>query len=216
MRTVVTPPRVSIPRDSGVTSSRRTSFTSPASTPPWIAAPIATTSSGFTPLCGSLPKKPFTTSCTFGIRVWPPTRMTSSMFDGLSPASLSACSIGGMVRFTRSSTSCSSFARVSVMFKCLGRLVRRDEGEVDFRLHHRGQLHLGLLGGFLEPLQRHRVLGQVDPLVALELGHQPLDDARVKIVAAQVRVAIGRLHLEHALGELEDRDVVRAAAQVVD
>src|SRR5438094_545326 len=47
------PPRGSIPRDSGVTSSRRTSFTSPASTPPLIAAPIATPSSGFTPLRGS-------------------------------------------------------------------------------------------------------------------------------------------------------------------
>ena len=29
-------------------------------------------------------------------------------------------------------------------------------------------------------------------------------------------VAVGRLHLEHAFGELEHRDVVGAAAQVVD
>ena len=63
---VITPPSVSMPSDSGVTSSSSTSFTSPASTPPWTAAPIATTSSGFTPLCGSLPKKSFTSCCTFG------------------------------------------------------------------------------------------------------------------------------------------------------
>ncbi len=118
--TVVTPPSVSMPSDSGVTSRSSTSLTSPASTPPWMAAPIATTSSGFTPLCGSLPKKFRTTSCTFGIRVWPPTRITSSMSWGRRPASFSACSIGGMVRWMRSSTSCSSFARVSVMFRCLG------------------------------------------------------------------------------------------------
>ena len=31
------------------------SFTSPFSTPAWTAAPTATTSSGLTPLCGSLP-----------------------------------------------------------------------------------------------------------------------------------------------------------------
>ena len=43
---VITPPLVSIPSESGVTSSRSTSLTSPLSTPPWIAAPIATTSSG--------------------------------------------------------------------------------------------------------------------------------------------------------------------------
>src|SRR5256885_390112 len=41
-------------------------------------------------------------------------------------------------------------------------------------------------------------------------------DARVEVVAAQVRVAVGGLHLEHALGQLEDRNVVGAAAQVVD
>ena len=62
MSTVVTPPRVSMPSDRGVTSSSNTSFTSPASTPPWIAAPIATTSSGLTPLCGSFPKTFWTVS----------------------------------------------------------------------------------------------------------------------------------------------------------
>src|SRR5207302_10953957 len=65
-------------------------------------------------------------------------------------------------------------------------------------------------------LQCHGVLGQIDALVALELRHQPLHDARVEVVAPQVRVAIGRLHLEHALGQLEHGDVVRAATQVVD
>ena len=54
---VETPPNVSIPKDKGVTSSNKTSFTSPCKTPAWIAAPIATTSSGFTDLLGSFPKK---------------------------------------------------------------------------------------------------------------------------------------------------------------
>ncbi|OQC18510.1 MAG: hypothetical protein BWX70_03500 [Verrucomicrobia bacterium ADurb.Bin070] len=52
---VMTPPSVSMPSVSGVTSSSSTSLTSPLRMPPWIAAPTATTSSGFTPLCGSLP-----------------------------------------------------------------------------------------------------------------------------------------------------------------
>ena len=83
MSLVMTPPSVSMPSDSGVTSSSSTSFTSPASTPPWIAAPTATASSGFTSLRGSLPKKSFTYFCTSGMRVWPPTRITSAMsLDG--------------------------------------------------------------------------------------------------------------------------------------
>lgn len=53
--TVITSPKVSIPSDSGVTSSNTKSSTSPVRTPPWIAAPIATTSSGLTLLFGSLP-----------------------------------------------------------------------------------------------------------------------------------------------------------------
>ena len=53
---VKTPPKVSIPKDKGVTSSKRSSLTSPFNTPPWMAAPILTASSGFTDLLGGLPK----------------------------------------------------------------------------------------------------------------------------------------------------------------
>ena len=120
MSVVITPPSVSIPRDRGVTSSSNTSLTSPASTPACIAAPIPTTSSGFTPLWGSFPKKSLTTSCTLGILVEPPTKITSSMFSGFSFASSSACFIGGIVRWMRSSTSCSILARVSLMLRCFG------------------------------------------------------------------------------------------------
>src|SRR6185312_13128402 len=54
-----------------------------------MAAPTATTSSGLTPRCGSRPKKFFTVSMIFGMRVMPPTRMTSLISEDLSPASLS-------------------------------------------------------------------------------------------------------------------------------
>ena len=57
MSLVMTPPLVSMPSDSGVTSSSSTSLTSPFSTPAWTAAPMATTSSGLTALLGSLPVK---------------------------------------------------------------------------------------------------------------------------------------------------------------
>jgi len=107
IRRVNTPPKVSIPSDNGVTSSRRTSLTSPASTPPWIAAPMATTSSGFTPLCGSLPKNSLTASITLGIRVIPPTIMTSSISDGDILASDKAALHGSILRAIRSSTICS-------------------------------------------------------------------------------------------------------------
>jgi hypothetical protein len=53
---VKTPPKVSIPRERGVTSRSRMSLTSPVNTAPWIAAPMATASSGFTPWFPFFPK----------------------------------------------------------------------------------------------------------------------------------------------------------------
>ncbi|BAT16514.1 Os12g0244150, partial [Oryza sativa Japonica Group] len=90
---VITPPNVSRPRDNGVTSRRTTSFTSPAKTPPW-SAPRETTSSGLTVTLGSLPVIFFTSSCTEGIRVDPPTRITSSRLSTDSLASLKALVTG--------------------------------------------------------------------------------------------------------------------------
>ena len=50
----------------------------------------------------------------------------------------------------------------------------------------------------------------------LELGDEPVDDALVPVVAAEVRVARGALDLEHAVADLEHRHVERAAAEVED
>ena len=97
-------------------------MTSPVSTAAWTAAPIATTSSGLTPLCGSLPKSCLTASWTFGMRVWPPTSTTSSTSLAVTPESCIACRHGPSERSTRSATSDSSLARVSVITRCFGPL----------------------------------------------------------------------------------------------
>ena len=117
---VETPPIVSIPRESGVTSSKRTSFTSPWSTPPWIAAPTATTSSGLTPCIGSLPKSSLTFSTTAGIRVIPPTITTSLISLVESLASFRALWTGSARRSMSGETSSSIFERVKVYSKCFG------------------------------------------------------------------------------------------------
>ena len=120
MSLVITPPKVSIPSDSGVTSSSSTSFTSPVSTPPWIAAPTATTSSGFTLLLGVRPKNSSTIFWIAGIRVEPPTRITSLICEASRPASRKASLQGSMVLRIRWSHSCSNLARVSDITRCCG------------------------------------------------------------------------------------------------
>ena len=78
----------------------------------------------------------------------------------------------------------------------------------------RRELDLGLFGRFGEALHRLLVFAEVDALIAAELIDEPLDDALVVVVAAEMRVAVGRLHFEDAVADFEDRDVERAAAQI--
>ena len=120
IRRVHTPPMVSMPRDRGVTSSSSRPFTSPVSTPAWMAAPTATHSSGLMPLKPSLPVIFFTASCTAGIRLEPPTSRTLEMSLPLRPASPMAWRTGPMVASTRWAVSSLNFARVRVTSRCLG------------------------------------------------------------------------------------------------
>ena len=91
-----------------------------------------------------------------------------------------------------------------------------DKGQVDFRFQGAGQLNFGALGGVAQPLQRHPVLGQVNAGFGAELGHQPVEDGVVKVVAAQESIAVGGQHLKDAVAQLQDGDVKSAAAQVKD
>ena len=117
---VITLPIVSIPKDRGVTSKSNTSFTSPVKTPPCIAAPIATTSSGLTPLEGFFPKNFSTFSWIIGILVEPPTKITSLISLTSSPASLKAFLTGSIDLLTNSEESCSNLDLVKVFTKCFG------------------------------------------------------------------------------------------------
>ena len=100
---------------------------------------------------------------------------------------------------------------VEVLWPFLG---RSDEGQVDVGLLGRRKLHLGLFRRFFQALKRHRVFGEVDPLVLLELSDQPVDDLLVEVITTQVRVSVGRFHLENAVAQLEDGYVVRATSEV--
>ena len=120
IRTVITPPNVSIPSDNGVTSSKTMSFTSPVNTPPWIAAPMATTSSGFTSFEGSLPNSFLTNSWTQGILVDPPTNRTLSISFLVNLASFIAFLTGSSVESTKSLIKSSNFAFVKFIFKWIG------------------------------------------------------------------------------------------------
>ena len=109
----LTPPSVSIPNVSGVTSSKTMSLeTSPAIIPAWIAAPIATASIGSTPDSASFPIISLTNFCTNGILVGPPTMTILLISEFASFASSSALRIDGLHRSTIGVINSSSLALV--------------------------------------------------------------------------------------------------------
>ena len=75
---------------------------------------------------------------------------------------------------------------------------------------------LAFSADFLQPLQRELVAAQVDALLLLELVGQIVDQPHVEVFAAQERVAVGGLHLEHAVADFENGNIEGAAAEVVD
>ena len=116
------PPIVSIPSDSGMTSSNSKSLPVllPASWLAEIAAPRATTSSGLRLVSGSRPKKLATTLRTCGMRVEPPTRTTPSMSSLASFASRRALRTAVSVRCVRCAAAVSkSSDRISKLTRTL-------------------------------------------------------------------------------------------------
>ena len=92
----------------------------------------------------------------------------------------------------------------------------RDEREVDFRAVGRRKFAFRLFGGFLQPLQGHLVLAEINAVFLLEIVDQPADDGFIEVIAAQMGIAVRRLHFEDAVAEFQDGDIERTAAQVVD
>ena len=95
-------------------------------------------------------------------------------------------------------------------------LIRGDERKIDVGLRRAGQLDLGLLGRILEALQGQSVVAQIDAGLLAELVRQIVHDALVEILAAEESVAVGRLDLEHAVTHLQNGNVERAAAEIVN
>ena len=89
-------------------------------------------------------------------------------------------------------------------------------GRLTVGLLRAGQLDLGLLGGFLEALQRHRVVADVDALGLLELVGEVVDERWSKSSPPRWPSPLVDFHLEDAVADVEDRDVERAAAEVED
>ncbi len=85
-------------------------------------------------------------------------------------------------------------------------------------LHRGREFNLGALCRIAQPLEGHFVpfAAQVQAFVLLEFINQPIDDALVKVVTTQVSVTVGSLDFDNTFAYFQNRNIKRAAAEVVD
>ena len=82
------------------------------------------------------------------------------------------------------------------------------------RALHTGEFLLGLFGRLGEALQGLAVAAQVDLVLGQEGIGQPIDDAPIPIVAAQLGITAGGLDVKDAIGDPQHRHIEGAATQV--
>ncbi len=129
----------------------------PTESPACTAAPSATTSSGFSSVCGRARNSSSTAERTSGMRVDPPTITTSSICSTVTPASLMQSRQGPSVRSTIGVISLSNSSRVISRWYFLPRYSSSMVGG-----GHEGELLLGVDHGAPQQLHRLRCLA-TDP-----------------------------------------------------
>ena len=92
--------------------------------------------------------------------------------------------------------------------------VNRDVRQIDIGLLGGGQLNLCLLCSLAQTLHGALILGQVNALGGLEAVYQPVNDALIPVIAAQLVIAGGCHNLNHAIADFQQGDVEGAATQV--
>mmetsp|Transcript_47377 Transcript_47377/g.122564 ORF Transcript_47377/g.122564 Transcript_47377/m.122564 type:complete len:273 (-) Transcript_47377:287-1105(-) len=93
--------------------------------------------------------------------------------------------------------------------------ISSNERKVDLSLHGGRQLNLSLFSGLTEPLYGKTVFAEINTLFFLELGHQVIQKACVKVFTTKECVSVGSLHFENSVGHLKDGDIESTTTKIV-
>src|SRR5579885_2697604 len=214
--TVITPPSVSTPRESGVTSSSKISFTSPAST----ALNASADGDDFIGVDAFV--RLFAGEEVADQRLhFGDARRTADEHNFLDVRRGHLGVLESLLHRTHGAFEQIVHQLLKAHARQLGLQVNGtgrasgDKGQVDFRLHKLRELDFGLFRSFLQALQRHAVLAEIDVVLFLEFVNEPIHDALVDIVTAEVGIAVSGFDFHDATADLEDGNIECAAAEVV-
>ena len=79
-----------------------------------------------------------------------------------------------------------------------------DEGQGDGGAAHPGEFDFGLLGRLAQALQGLTVAAQVDAVLGLKGIGQPVHDASIPVVAAQLGVTAGGFDVKNTVGDAQN------------
>ena len=92
--------------------------------------------------------------------------------------------------------------------------VRSDKRQIDVGFQRCGKFHLRFFRRFLQALQRHLVVSQINALIFLEFRDQIIHDALIEVFPAQMGIAIGGFDFKHAVAKFQNRNIKCSAAQI--
>ena len=97
--------------------------------------------------------------------------------------------------------------------------VSRDVRQIDFRFLTARELNLGLFSSILQTLQSQNILREIHARITAEFSNQIVNDALIEVFAAEERITVRGKHFKLLVtvnvGNVNDRNIERAAAQVV-
>ena len=64
-------------------------------------------------------------------------------------------------------------------------------------------------------MQNHLVFGKIDSLILFEFSYQPVNDTLVKVVPAEVSVAISCFNLDNIVSDFQNGDIKRSTTEII-
>ena len=93
--------------------------------------------------------------------------------------------------------------------------IHGDEGQIDFGRGAGGKFDLCLFSGFFQSLQCLGIITQIHTVFLFEVVGKVIQNSAVKVVTAQVGIAVGGFYFKHTVTDFQNGDIESSSAEVI-